>query len=131
MLSSQRLARMIHEARWLRKPSAVGGPTPALAGLRSGLALSKVRSTASKPAAAQVALLQARMNACEAFMNKAGRTNRPVRLRDDADRDGERTASYVPWNPQPRKGQAPSCRDAANHLARERGRERGQVFVSR
>jgi hypothetical protein len=41
-------------------------------GPHSGLALSKVRSTASKPAAKQAALPQARMNECVAFMNKAG-----------------------------------------------------------
>ncbi len=56
----------------LHEQSALRASTAAFSGLRSGLTLSKVRSTASKPARKQTAFLQVIIHESKEFVNNTG-----------------------------------------------------------
>jgi len=66
------LARIIHESQWIHEQSALRASTSTIWGLRSGLALSKVWNTESKPAWKQTAFLQVLIHESPGFVNNAG-----------------------------------------------------------
>ena len=66
------LARIIHEPQWIHEQSALRASTPTIWGLRSGLTLSQVWSTESKPAWKRTAFLQVLIYESLGFVNHAG-----------------------------------------------------------